>query len=63
METLEQTLKQTHDWALERIEIVSTTNMEDAYSITEEFYEWLDPNNKDHDVFSMTYIGEGSEYE
>ncbi len=45
METLEQTLKQTHDWALERIEIVSTTNMEDAYSITEEFYEWLDPNN------------------
>ena len=48
METLEQTLKNTHDWTLKRVDFLSKKNRHDL---------------EDHDVFSMEYIGEGSQYE
>ena len=64
METLEQTIKHTHDWTLKRVEFLSKKNKhDDAFSIVQEFSEWLDPDVDDHDVFSMEYIGTGSDYE
>jgi hypothetical protein len=59
METLEKTLKQSHDWAIDRIHFLcENKNIEDAHAIQSEFSEWLDPNILEHDVFSLQYIGE-----
>ncbi len=64
MEDLEQTLQINHDWAIDRVHKLTHAECEeDAFSIVQEFSEWLDPESRDHDVFSMAYIGEGSEYE
>ena len=69
METLEQTLKNTHDWSRERIhvlcekaEVESIPSLqEDAFALFSEFEEWYD-KDEEHDIFSLEYIGEGSEY-
>jgi hypothetical protein len=58
METLEQTLRQTHDWAVDRIHTLSEQDLEDARSIQLEFSEWLNPDIEDHDIYSLEYIGE-----
>ena len=71
METLEQTLKNTHDWSRERIhvlcekgEVESIPSLnDDAFSIFAEFEEWYDEDAKNHDIFSLAYIGEESEYQ
>ena len=68
METLEQTLKNTHDWAKMRIATLTHSankeiNALDEKCIREEFKEWLDPDLEDHDIFSMEYIGDGSKYD
>jgi len=64
MATLEQTLKQNHDWVLKRVhDLVDDEYEDDAYSLVQEFNEWLDPRKDDHEIFSLTYIGEGSEYD
>ena len=36
--------------------------LNDAMSIHREFKEWLDTKSEDHDIFSLEFIGEGSEY-
>ena len=58
METLEKTLRQTHDWAVDRIYTLSDMNIEDAHAIQSEFSEWLNPEILDHDIFSLEFIGE-----
>lgn len=58
METLEKTLRQTHDWAVDRIHTLCENNVEDANAIQSEFSEWLNPEIEDHDIFSLEYIGE-----
>ena len=69
METLQQTMRRTYKWSLNRIkDLCADSNSDindvyDAVSIHEEFSEWLHNENDDHDVFSLTYIGEGSEYD
>ena len=71
METLEQTLSETHDYAIHRMnslclkanDIKDAGLVLDAESIRKEFEEWLDPDVDDHDVFSMEYIGTGSDYD
>ena len=68
METLEQTLKNTHDWARMRIALLTHSgnkeiNALDEKCIREEFREWFDPDLEDHDIFSMEYIGRGSKYD
>tara|TARA_R100000742_G_C4175072_1_gene12059 strand:- start:228 stop:440 length:213 start_codon:yes stop_codon:yes gene_type:complete len=70
METLEQTLSETHGWAISRMnalclkasDIKDAELVIDAESIRKEFDEWLDPKIEDHDIVSLEYIGEGSEY-
>jgi hypothetical protein len=58
MVTLEQTLRQTHDWAIDRIHTLSEQDLENARSIQLEFSEWLNPDIIDHDIYSLEYIGE-----
>jgi hypothetical protein len=57
MVTLEQTLRQSHDWALERINVLSRKNVENAHAIQSEFSEWLNPDIENHDIFSLEFIG------
>ena len=67
MVSLEQTLRQTHDWAIERITILcdegNHDQMEDAFALEREFDEWLGTNIDDHEIYSLEYIGTGSEYD
>ena len=58
MVTLEQTLKQSHDWAVDRIHTLCEENIDDAHAIQTEFSEWLNPNIPEHDIFSLEFIGE-----
>jgi len=66
MDTLEETLRLSHDWALNRIHKLSEGSnidkVNDAMSIHREFKEWFDPKSEEHDIFSLEFIGEGSEY-
>ena len=64
METLDSTVKLAHDWALDRINLMSkdVESIHDAYSILREFEEWIEPDTESHEIFSLRYIGEGSEY-
>lgn len=61
METLIDTLRNSHDWAVDRIHFLCDQNEEheyqNAYAIQLEFNEWLDPNIEEHDIFSLHYIG------
>ena len=66
METLEQTMKRTYKWSLNRITDLCSKDIDDVYnavSIHEEFSEWLHGEHDDHDVFSLAFepagIGEG----
>lgn len=58
MTTLEKTLRQSHNWAIDRIHYLSEMNIDDAYAIQSEFSEWLDPNIPEHDIFSLEYLGD-----
>jgi hypothetical protein len=59
METLEQTLRTSHDWAVDRIHsLCEKKDYEDAHAIQSEFSEWLNPDILDHDIFSLQFIGE-----
>jgi len=62
MVTLVETLRLSHDWAIDRIHTLCDINEEheyqNAYAIQKEFSEWLDPKIEDHDIFSLEFIGE-----
>ena len=58
METLVETLRQTHDWAIDRIHTLCEKNIDDAHAIQSEFSEWLNPEISHHDIFPLEYIGE-----
>ncbi len=67
MVTLEDTLKQTHDWAVDRMHTLCDTRTDDvlefienAHAIRSEFAEWLDPDVEDHEIFSLEYIGDSN---
>ena len=59
MATLKETLKQTHNWSLSRInELCSRDDFEEVVngdSIRQEFREWLDIE-KESNVLSLEYI-------
>jgi hypothetical protein len=54
METLESTLKLSHDWALDRITyLTDSENTESAFALLQEFEEWFDPEIEEHDIISV----------
>ena len=69
METFNRELKDTREWALDRIvELCSRGDFEEVVngdSIRQEFDEWINANNRDlnEEIISLAYIGEGSEYD
>ena len=67
METLETTLKNNYDWAIHRMNVLcklgTIEDIEDAESIRQEFKEWIHPNSDDHDILSLEYFGEGSQFD
>jgi len=67
METLEETLKNNYQWAIHRMNVLCTLgtyeDIEEADSIRQEFKEWLNPDTDDHDILSLEYIGEGSDFD
>ena len=70
METLDKTLKNAHDWSRERIHILCERGevesipslKDDAFAIFKEFEEWYNEDVDDHDIISLEYIGDGSDY-
>ncbi len=64
MEPLHDTIADTHEWVLDRVHyLVESGHDEDGFSLVQEFDEWLDTRDKECDIISLEYIGEGSEYE
>ena len=68
MVTLEDTLKMTHDWAVDRLHTLcdmKTYDMveciEDAHALQSEFSEWFDPNIQDHEIYSLEYLGDADD--
>ena len=62
METLEKTLRTSHDWAVDRIHsLCEEKDYEDAQAIQSEFSEWLNPDIPEHDIFSLEFIGGSDE--
>lgn len=69
MDSFTKSLRETYDWSIDRMnELCNEGEVEDlknAVSIREEFAEWLlnVDKNLHHDIVSLEYIGEGSEYD
>ncbi len=69
MDSFTKSLRNTYDWSIDRMnELCNEGKVEDiknAISIREEFAEWLlnVDKNLHHDIMSLEYIGEGSEYD
>ena len=69
MDSFTKTLRTTYDWSIDRMnELCTDGNLEqlkDAVSIRQEFAEWLLREDKEvhHDIVSLEYIGEDSEYD
>jgi hypothetical protein len=62
MVTLEFTLRKSHDWAIDRIHLLSEQqDYKDAQAVQSEFCEWLNPDILNHDIFSLSFIGESDE--
>ena len=61
MVTLKQTLNRTREWSINKLE--SAVSIGDKHAIYKEFEEWIDMEDLDHDIYSLAYIGEGSDYD
>ena len=79
MATLNDTLVEVSDWSRERIHVLCEGGekeikrgldgmmkgrkmQDDAFALFSEFEEWYDKDEA-HDIFSLEYIGEGSQYD
>ena len=66
---LTKTLRNTYDWSIDRMNDLCTDGdieqLKDAVSIRQEFAEWLLREDKEvhHDIVSLEYMGEDSEYD
>jgi hypothetical protein len=59
MTLLEQTLRSSHDWAVDRIHtLCEDKDIESAHAIQAEFSEWMNPDISEHDIFSLEYLGD-----
>ena len=67
MDLLEETLKNSYDYAIHRMDVLcklgTIEDIEDAESIRQEFKEWMQPTTDDHDILSLEYFGEGSQFD
>ena len=62
MVTLKQTLLSTREWSIHRLENINSIG--DKHAIYREFEEWIEMDDHlEHDIYSLAYIGEDSEYD
>ena len=62
MQTLEQTLRESCVWAIRRVELLTEQHKhDDAFSIVQEFEEWLPEDAEEHDIYSLEWLGEDSD--
>ena len=61
MVTLKQTLNRTREWSINRLK--SVVPIGDKHAIYKEFEEWIEMDVPNHDIYSLEFIGEGSEYD
>ena len=61
MATLKQTLNRTREWSIFRIKEVKP--VADKNAIYKEFEEWIEMDDPDHNIYSLEFIGEGSDYD
>ena len=61
MVTLKQTLLSTREWSIFRIKDVKPVG--DKHAIYKEFEEWIEMDDPNHDIYSLEFIGKGSEYD
>ena len=61
MVTLKQTLNRTREWSIFRIKEVKPGA--DKNAIYKEFEERIEMDDPEHDIYSLEFIGEGSEYD
>ena len=63
MDILDRTIYEAHEWARIRIDSLTKEDRnDDALCIAKEFNEWMDGKDEEHDIFSLEYIGDGSEF-
>tara|TARA_B100000287_G_C20370929_1_gene677667 strand:+ start:176 stop:358 length:183 start_codon:yes stop_codon:yes gene_type:complete len=57
---LEETIQISHNWAIDRIHTLcqDDSRIDDAYALTKEFDEWLEPERDENDVLSLEFIGD-----
>ena len=66
---LTKTLRTTYDWSIDRMNELCTDGdveqLKDAISIRQEFAEWLlrEDTEIKHNIISLEYMGEGSDYD
>ncbi len=60
MASSEKILQINHNWVTERIHTLCQDDrtIDDAYALTQEFDEWLDPEDNEHDILSLDFIGD-----
>ena len=58
MTTFEKTVKDSHDWAIDRIHELSSYDIESAHAIHAEFSEWMNYDVLGHEVISLEYLGD-----
>ena len=64
METLDETLKEVHQWVIHRAsELEYADDLDNAKAIWSEFSEWMNAADEEHDIFSLEYIGDGSKFD
>ena len=54
-----------HEWAIDRMHTLCDMesndvleSVENAHAIQTEFAEWLEPNIKNHEIYSLEYLGD-----
>ena len=51
----------TRSWSIKRLKKVKP--VADKNAIYKEFEEWIENDDPDHEIISLAYFGEGSEYD
>lgn len=59
MDTISETVFSVHDWAIDRIhQLCENNDTDDAFSIQQEFLEWIDPDTINDDIISIEYMAD-----
>ena len=59
MEEIEDTLRHSHEWVMNRInQLCEENKYKNARALKKEFNEWLNPRIEEHNIFSLKFLGD-----